>query len=397
MLSYFRRVTSSGKYIPEIDGLRFIAILSVVTFHFNGLYVKKNPHTFSDSANHYDLLNYIIYNGYHGVPLFFAISGFILALPFANYYIAGGKKVGFKGYLMRRVTRLEPPYIISLLLLFAATLFVTKTYTLSTLLPSLLASLTYTHNFIYGRNVLPLVSIVAWSLEIEVQFYLLAPFLCKIFKLPSASRRTILIAGCLLFPILHNLIVLPFTSLFDYLHYFLIGFILADLYVSKVKIALPNAVSLLVGILCFCSFWLINTRLAWPFWQIVTEQILSACILCFYCLVLFTEKWKALLSINLFTIVGGMCYSIYLLHFPIISMVSRVTLKYQFTRFYLVDWLIQFILISGSVLLMGALFFAFVEKPCMSRDWPQKLWVRVRRLLLLKKRSSEVMRTQEVS
>jgi len=31
-----RRITSSGNFIPEIDGLRFIAILSVVLFHIYG-------------------------------------------------------------------------------------------------------------------------------------------------------------------------------------------------------------------------------------------------------------------------------------------------------------------------------------------------------------------------
>ena len=62
------------------------------------------------------LLITVISNGSRGVYLFFAFSGMILALPFARYYLAEGNKVSLKKYYMRRVTRLEPPWVLSLLL-----------------------------------------------------------------------------------------------------------------------------------------------------------------------------------------------------------------------------------------------------------------------------------------
>ena len=37
----FSRVTSSGSFIPQIDGLRFIAILAVFLFHL-GIFVKAS-------------------------------------------------------------------------------------------------------------------------------------------------------------------------------------------------------------------------------------------------------------------------------------------------------------------------------------------------------------------
>jgi peptidoglycan/LPS O-acetylase OafA/YrhL len=43
-----------------------------------------------------------------GVKVFFAISGFILALPFLKYYFGlSDKKVQLKSYFIRRLTRLE--------------------------------------------------------------------------------------------------------------------------------------------------------------------------------------------------------------------------------------------------------------------------------------------------
>ncbi len=43
LLSRLHRITSSGKYIPEIDGLRFVAILSVVLFHVQGQLALPGP------------------------------------------------------------------------------------------------------------------------------------------------------------------------------------------------------------------------------------------------------------------------------------------------------------------------------------------------------------------
>ncbi len=62
------------------------------------------------------------------------------------------------------------------------------------LLPHLGASVLYIHNLVYG--VWSTVNPVAWSLEIEVQFYLMAPLLCRVFLIESALvRRAVLVAG----------------------------------------------------------------------------------------------------------------------------------------------------------------------------------------------------------
>ena len=60
-----------------------------------------------------------------GVELFFIISGFILGLPFAKQYLAGGKQVRLGAYFLRRLTRLEPPYILILCIRAAAMLAAT--------------------------------------------------------------------------------------------------------------------------------------------------------------------------------------------------------------------------------------------------------------------------------
>src|SRR4051812_39015821 len=100
-LSGFRRITTTGEYIPEIDGLRFIAITCVVFLHLG---------TYVGNFGHPDIGIFSI--GGKGVELFFVISGFVLATPFVRYRLAGGKPVRLKPYFLRRLTRLEPPYLL---------------------------------------------------------------------------------------------------------------------------------------------------------------------------------------------------------------------------------------------------------------------------------------------
>ncbi len=87
-----RRITSSGAYIPEIDGLRFIAIMSVVCFHIlrmTEIYTNARYHAPSSPVT--AVFTNMLSHGYRGVSLFFAISGFVLGLPFARHYLAGDK------------------------------------------------------------------------------------------------------------------------------------------------------------------------------------------------------------------------------------------------------------------------------------------------------------------
>src|SRR5215475_15059043 len=186
------RVTSSGELIPEIDGLRFIAISAVVFHHLFSMYLSnsgRSPEVRSPAewfaAAGQSWLVLPAYCGHFGVNLFFVISGFILALPFAKRAFKEQAAPDLKSYYLRRVTRIEPPYLLSLIAIF---LIHWKQWGEGPrVVPNLIASLFYSHGLVYGRE--SAINGVAWSLEIEIQFYLLTPLLVLMFRLRNAAAR----------------------------------------------------------------------------------------------------------------------------------------------------------------------------------------------------------------
>lgn len=358
----FKRKTSQ-KYIPELDGLRFLAIFWVVLLHIQILYqIHINPVIPNQGFG--KLMWRIINNGHMGVPLFFSISGFILGLPFAKHHILGAKKIALKKYFWKRITRLEPPYIIALLLVFSIKTIFSKAVFFD-LLPNLSASLFYIHGVVYHTvsKIIP----VAWSLEIEIQFYILAPFIALIYRLGIISRRVLFLLAIFIMSFIRNFIDISFFSFFRYAHYFLVGMLLCDLYITKTELNLNKSVALILGFILLCALLLTNS---YGFWGKVMYPFL---ILLFYYIVLNTQFWQKVFRIKWISVIGGMCYSIYLLHYALISFLIRRASTLSSTNDYTTNILLQILILLPIILLVCSIYFLLIEKPCMNINWPMQL------------------------
>ncbi|MEJ0031882.1 MAG: acyltransferase [Bacteroidota bacterium] len=231
------RVTSGGKMITEVDGLRFLAIAPVVVQHLAERIERRSPVTFIPGTER-DFAAFMTDRGSVGVYLFFVISGFILGMPFAAHYLSGAKKVNIKSYFWRRLTRLEPPYLI-VITLISLYLFVTGARAINDLLPHYLATITYTHSLIYKNW--SYINPPVWTLEIEVQFYILAPLLAiSFFRISSTTKRRLVLGGFILVVMLLQQQFRFFVghtsfTILAHLHYFLMGFVLADIYLTEWK------------------------------------------------------------------------------------------------------------------------------------------------------------------
>ena len=123
LVGRLRRTTASTRYIPEVDGLRFLAIAMVVAFHLLATYrlgvgeAHMVPRPFGNAemgSIDTGFASRLVVGFGYGVEIFFGISGFILALPFIAERFADGPRRSVRAYYLRRVTRLEPPYIVAL-------------------------------------------------------------------------------------------------------------------------------------------------------------------------------------------------------------------------------------------------------------------------------------------
>jgi peptidoglycan/LPS O-acetylase OafA/YrhL len=354
----FRRITTQKRFIPQIDGLRFVAIASVVFFHIYA------------SLEHRALPAPIAFNtdlAKRGVELFFSISGFILGIPFASHHLLKSASVNLKQYFLRRLTRLEPPYFISLWVC-AAIQFGHRP--LVDMLWHLLASSFYLQNLIFG-GFIGAVNGIAWSLEVEVQFYLLVPLLSLLFIIanPRLRRGLILllmaVSGVISIPLYRS--VHFHYSIAYYLSFFLAGFLVCDLYLTRSQWK-PSFLWDLFALCLWPTVWIMGRNFG--------HVILPFAIVVLYLAAFRGRICSALFSNSYLTNIGGMCYSIYLFHFLIIYAVERLTARWHFGNNFWLYFTLQSALILPVILLLCGGFFLLIERPCMDREWPRKLWRR---------------------
>ena len=351
--------------------------------HASVYIMLKDQTVYQADTFDFEFLGKILHHANLGVPIFFAISGFILGLPFAKFHIDNGRAINLKKYFIRRLTRLEPPYIVVLTLLFFGYVVFFHTIPFDIGFNSYLSSLIYSHNIIYtGVHPFPLLNPNLWSLEIEIQFSVLAPILAYIFSVKSKSiRRSSLIIAAVLFSIYSVYYTLPFLSIVRFFQYFLVGFLLADLYVSKKTIFPKSKFDVLIGLFFFVFIWLFETadftsNMAKSAWEVMR---LAGIFFLFY-YVIFHKALK-FLSYPFITNIGGMCYSIYMLHSPIIYVFGKYIVNLSFSRYSIVNFSIYLILLLSVILLISSVFFLLVERPCMERDWHKKLFNRLKMII----------------
>jgi peptidoglycan/LPS O-acetylase OafA/YrhL len=165
------------RYFPGVDGLRAVAVLSVLIFH---LYEPSLP------------------GGYVGVDIFFVISGFVVTGSVAH--LKAPTLRHFQSYFYaRRVVRIMPALVVCLLLTWLArTLFIPPAWLSRLVSLTGLAAFFGVSNFVLAFNSDDYFSPVAafnpfvhtWSLGVEEQFYLIFPFLIYYFHARTDEAGT---------------------------------------------------------------------------------------------------------------------------------------------------------------------------------------------------------------
>ena len=373
---------SDQRYRRDIQGLRAIAVLLVLFFHF------ETP----------------IRGGYLGVDMFFVISGYVIASSTLRE-VENTNKFMWSAFVHRRVRRLLP----------GAALVAVATAVLSMLLLSpfgpqketakmLLGAATYTSNFVLMPQSYfsldpksnPLLHM--WSLAVEEQFYFLWPFAIiflvnfrkrinkKVFKVILWTVATVvLLASCWLFIMsatrgsqvndyrwfrpLVRLNITPelfaFYSPFTRAWEFIAGVIVALQLRKRIASPIIKTGSLIAS--CGAALVVIGVIWASRFPEVQHEATWSTNTSATLAVVIGTSLWvfggsndtliSTFISTRPFVLIGDYSYSIYLLHWPV--WVLLITSLEQ-------NWktiVIAFVLSLG----LGWLQFQFIELPIRSR------------------------------
>ena len=169
-------VDQGRHYVASLTGLRGIAALFVFIFHYSYF----NPGIRLDLSIPIigKALQFPLAFGFAGVDLFFVLSGFLLALPFARATLSRRTHPPLAQYYRRRLLRVFPAYYAQLaIILIFGSWFITW-QPLNGI--SLLAHLFMFFNMGWGP-VQPIVGIW-WTLPVELSFYLVLPFIASFMR-----------------------------------------------------------------------------------------------------------------------------------------------------------------------------------------------------------------------
>jgi peptidoglycan/LPS O-acetylase OafA/YrhL len=172
--------------IAALEGLRGIAVLWVISFHYNVLREQAFADPWIAALHASPPLHAMVGNGYLGVDLFFLITGFLLMLPWWRHAAEHRAPPDTRDFYRRRVRRIVPAYYVQLAFLFIVfvPLLLGRDYirmNLWTFAYNVAAHATFLHYMTPLSSASLNVNGALWTLALEAQYYLLLPFLAPIF------------------------------------------------------------------------------------------------------------------------------------------------------------------------------------------------------------------------
>lgn len=344
-------------YRPEIDGLRAIAIISVIIHHYNLPFLKS---------------------GFVGVDIFFVISGYLVGGMILEELKSNN--FNFINFYKKRFLRIAPALYIMLALSVVLAYFILLPYDLRYFGGGIISSITSLSNiWFYNRinyfnpdvNLEPLIH--TWSLGVEEQFYLTFPIIAYITIKYNALKITTLLCILIITSILMMIYIstsnpdasfyLPHTRFWE----FGLG-ALTNKYRKVIYEKFKNNGKYISTISLACIILtLFNLKEHnWPNATSIFPVLFTILILIFGDLSL--TKLNPLKT-QPFVFIGRISYSLYLYHQPILSF-ANLTIEKKHSIHY---WA----LITSTTFILSVLSWRFIEKPFISSNVtkPKKILV----------------------
>jgi peptidoglycan/LPS O-acetylase OafA/YrhL len=360
-------------YRSDIDGLRAIAVFSVIFYHLDLVLFGKN----------------FFPGGFVGVDIFFVISGYLItSIILKEIYIT--KNFSFKNFYERRIRRIVPVYLISILITLPFAYILLLDGGFRDFARSVIASIFFlsnvyfwgTDNLYGGENSLLQPLLHTWSLSVEGQFYILFPFfffiILKYFTkyflkiilflfiislfLATWSANTKIILNYSLYKSFNlnfffssNFYLLP-TRVFEFLLGSLISYFELNNYSLKERILknfLLNQVFIFLGFcLIIFSILYFNDRMLLPSFYSLIPLVGVSFVIFFSNNKNFVTK---MLSNKILVFFGLISFSLYLFHYPIFAF-SRIANIFNQSIY------IKILLVIFTIII-SIFFYYFIERP----------------------------------
>lgn len=335
---------NKNQYRPDIDGLRAIAVLSVLLHHLSPT---------------------ILPGGFVGVDIFFVISGYLITLQI--YKEVCEKSFSVKNFYKRRINRIIPVLIAVISATFIAGMFLLAPVDLIKLGKSTIYAMLGLSNIFFWREYgnyfagnsseAPLLH--TWSLGVEEQFYLIWPLIIILLsRLSRAWMASVLLFLAICAVLVSEMGVNIAASASYYLlpsriFELMIGGLLAFFVANKRSASQGFAIFwFLIGILLILySILSLDKSSSFPGLNAITPCLGAALII-----------WSGtnqqpvhwILTNRVMVSIGLISYSLYLWHWPIIAYLNYVNINISVA-------VVVFVVVSSFFL--AWLTWKFIEIP----------------------------------
>ena len=305
--------------------MRALAAVMICIFHF-AHHEDINGKLFEAT----DVTRQMAWHGINGVFIFFVISGFVIPL---SLFKVSYKIKGFGKFMLRRVVRIEIPYIVSILLI----LWIAITWWYVFKQPFEWSTGQFISHIFY---IIPFTNyewynVVFWTLAIEFQFYI---FIALYYLIISSSHNYLRFTGSILF-IFSGFLVSNDQYLFWYSGMFSMGIILfmyTENFISQ------------------STFFILLTLAAFATWWHHSWEVTLFCLGTVYII------RKVRIDHPITNRLGDISYSLYLTHGAIGGNILYLLSDASFT--YAERWILLLLALVASIV-FAFLFWLMIERP----------------------------------
>lgn len=324
-----------------LDLLRGVCALGIVFYHYaTWQFIEKNGH----NAPLYESI------GRFGVYVFFALSALVLSMLYKVHFSSSISKTMLLSFYQRRAVRILP------LLALTATLMFLYKGIISEFSFTLFTRYVFTATGLFSLGVPGLLSSVsvAWSLGIEILFYLIFPVMGLVIFSLSNKRKIIVLFTFVILDLIYLHFLYKgyrsdslqywryFMTIFTFVPFFLIGFIV---YSSKIKESYkPKLFVMAVALFGLIFIWSEIVELK------IDQDIfkpLNFCILTLLVYALVYSCWHMELpqfTHSLARFLGEISYSLYLTHWITYLPIKHGITSYSFTSYLTLSIVLAYIL-----------------------------------------------------